>query len=191
MRKERSGVRLPLAAVIRELRLEELERKHRSLPRIVLETELKRRPVYVSYSYGAEQELTRVFRGGPFLKGDIVDEDFVIENLPSITFDSSTLGKIEEAVCRRFGIDGICDVPQVPYYKGGRAVRLSGIELIRNGRVVSTLLENVVFIDRSCEFSEELADVLVAEIYRAKSKPGFLTLLFSRLMEFVRSMVKR
>jgi len=182
-----------LAAVIRELkrRLEELENRHQSLPTIVLETELKKKPVYVSYNRQTEQELTHVFRGGPFLRGDVVDEDFVIENLPSISFDSPTLSRIEQAVCRRFGIDEIRDVPRIPYYKNGRTIRLSGIELIKNNRVVSTLLENMIFIDRHYESGEELADALVEEIYKAESRPGFLTLLITRLIRFVKSTVKR
>jgi len=182
-----------LAAVIRELkrRLEELENRHQSLPTIVLETELKKKPVYVSYNLQTEQELTHVFRGGPFLRGDVVDEDFVIENLPSISFDSPTLSRIEQAVCRRFGIEEIRDVPRIPYYKSGRTLRLSGIELIKNNRVVSTLLENMIFIDRHYESAEELADALVEEIYKAESRPGFLTLLITRLIRFVKSIVKR
>jgi len=182
-----------LAAVIRELkrRLKELEHRHRSLPMIVLETELKKKPVYASYNCQTEQELTHVFRGGPFLKGDIMDEDFVIENLPSISFDSPTLSRIEQAICRRFGIDEICDVPRVPYYKSGRTLRLSGIDLIKNNRVVSTLFENMIFIDRHYESGEELADALVGEIYKAKSRPSFLTLLITRLTRFIKSMAKR
>jgi len=182
-----------LAAVIRELkrRLEELEHRHQILPTIVLETELKKKPVYASYNRQTEQELTHIFRGGPFLKGDVVDEDFVIENLPSISFDSPTLSRIEQAICRRFGIDKICDVPRVPYYKGGRTLRLNGIELIKNNRVVSTLLENMIFIDRHYESGEELADALVEEIYKAESRPSFLTLLITRLIRFVKSIVRR
>lgn len=180
-----------MATVIRELkrRLEELERRHQSLPMIVLETELKRKPVYVSYSCQSDQEFSYIFRGGPFLRGDILDEDFVIENLPSISFDSSTLSRIEQTVCGRFRIDEIRDAPRVPYYRAGRTLKLNGIELIKNNHAVSTLFENIVFIDRDCAFAEELADVLVKEIYRVESKPGFLALLLSRLIRFLRSII--
>lgn len=181
-----------MAIIIRELkdRLKQLESKHRMLPSVVLETELRRRPVSLSFSRLGYEEIARIFKGS-FLKGEIVEDDFVIMNLPDIPFDSSTLSKVERVAYERFSIDEIRDAPRIPHYKPGQTGATIGLELIKKDMVVASLFESRVYINRYYEQAEELADALIKEVYKFEAKPSLLAIIFARLIKAIRKMVKR
>jgi len=177
-----------LSTLIRELkgRLRELEERHKSVPLAVIESELERRPVYRSISerFYEFQEVPRIFRGA-YLKAYVVEDDFVISGLPRIRFDSSTFSRIEEVAYGLFGVDGIRDTPRIPHYKPDSAASY-GLELIKGGRVIATLMDSKFYINRGYERAEELADALVQRVYRVEARPGLLAILLSRLIRLFR-----
>ncbi|MEM2126644.1 MAG: hypothetical protein QXH67_00275 [Candidatus Bathyarchaeia archaeon] len=180
-----------MSILIRELkgRLRELEERHRSLPLAVIETELERRPVYLSISGEGYQDLPRLFRG-TYLRAYVVEDEFVISGLPRIRFDSSTFSKIEEVAYTLIGVDGIRDTPRIPHYKPDSPSSY-GLELVKDGRVIATLLDSKFYISRDYEGAEELADALVQRVYRVEERPSLIAILISRLIRLLRRGQKR
>lgn len=175
-----------MSVLIRELRgrLRELEEKHRSVPLAVVETELERRPVYLSISSETFQDLPKLFRGA-YLRAYVVEDDFVISGLPRIRFDSSTFSRIEEVAYTLFEVDGIRDTPRIPHYKTD-STSSYGLELLKDGRVIATLMDSRFYISRDYERAEDLADALVQRVYRVEEKPSLIAILLSRLIRLLR-----
>ncbi|KPV61578.1 MAG: hypothetical protein AOA65_2395 [Candidatus Bathyarchaeota archaeon BA1] len=181
----------PMAILIQRLkeRVKELEGKHRGVPLVVLETELRRRPITMRLPNAVSKEIDRVFKE-PYLRGEIVEDNFAVKNLPRILFDSATFTKIEKVAYDQFAIDEIRDVPRIPYYTPEHAGIRGGLELVRKGVDVATLFESEVYINRDYELAEELADALVKSVYGVEAKPSLLTMLFARVAKVIRKMLR-
>lgn len=181
-----------MAALIRELkrRLKDLEEKHktRPLPSIVLEMEFARRPATLLYSSRDYKDMTEVFKGSS-IKGEISGNEYVIYNLPQITFDSNTFKRIEEVAYGKFNVDGIVDVPPIPHPRYGREVS-GGLELLKNGRPIATLFPSRFHINIDYEYAEELAEELLKEVYRFEREPSLLEILIIKIRKFIRKMFR-
>lgn len=179
-----------MSAIIRELkrRIKELENRHRSLPYSVIETELKKRPISKTSTAHNPYDYVGIVRGS-FIKGEVMEDDFVLSNLPRISFDSSTFLKIEEIAYDRLDIEEIRDAPRIPQYD--RKSSNEGLELLRGGDVVASLYESMFYVTRDYEHAETLADALINEIYKLDSKPGYLRILLVRLAMALKKFFKK
>ncbi|MBS7619871.1 hypothetical protein KEJ21_04400 [Candidatus Bathyarchaeota archaeon] len=168
----------PLASLIREMkrRISELEKRHRSIPFTVLETEFRRRPITLSLSEKSD-ELPKLFRGS-FLHASVSEEDFIISNLPRIRFDSETFKKIEDVAYRMFDIEEVRDAPRIPHYKPDMFVE-AGLEFVKHGRTVATLTPSKLYIDKEYDKAEDLAEALIKHVYSVEIKPSLLSKLIA------------
>ncbi|MEM2136934.1 MAG: hypothetical protein QXI93_03140 [Candidatus Methanomethylicia archaeon] len=182
-----------MSTIIRELkkRLMELESKHKTkpLPSIVIETEFGRKPATITYTSQEPKDMVELFKGAS-IKGEILGNEYVIYNLPQITFDSKTFKKIEEIAYEKFNFDKIMDIPAIPHPRLGRET-MGGLELIKNGIPIVTLFSTRFQININYEHAEEIADALIKEVYRFEAKPSLLEIILSKIIEFIKRLMRR
>ncbi|MCS7369181.1 MAG: hypothetical protein NDF57_05665 [archaeon GBS-70-058] len=177
-----------MSIIISELkkRLKELEAKHitRPIPSIVIETEFSRKPATIMYTSSEYKDLTEIFKGSS-VKGEILGDEYIIYNLPQISFDSKTFKKIEDIAYGKFKVERIVDVPPIPHPRYGRETS-AGLELIKDGKPIATIYSTRFHININFEAAEELADELIREVYRFEEKPSLLAILIWKIKKFLK-----